>query len=216
LKLKKLVILFLLLSFFSYAQKAPAFQNEVIALQQKYDSIWDSSKQTIVFAGSSTIRMWKNLEAMFPDHQIVNSGFGGSQSSDLYRYYNELISRYNPKKVFIYEGDNDISAKKKTREIMDNTRKIIDKIQQGDRMTQIVIIAAKPSIARWHLKRKYKKLNRRFKKLCKKESTLEYANVWDIMMDDKKVRQDIFLDDGLHMNSKGYELWFSVIEPYMN
>jgi len=214
--LKKLVILFLLLSFFSYAQKAPAFQNEVIALQQKYDSIWDSSKQTIVFAGSSTIRMWKNLEAMFPDHQIVNSGFGGSQSSDLYRYYNELISRYNPKKVFIYEGDNDISAKKKTREIMDNTRKIIDKIQQGDRMTQIVIIAAKPSIARWHLKRKYKKLNRRFKKLCKKESTLEYANVWDIMMDDKKVRQDIFLDDGLHMNSKGYELWFSVIEPYMN
>lgn len=215
-KLKKLVILFLLLSFFSYAQKAPAFQNEVIALQQKYDSIWDSSKQTIVFAGSSTIRMWKNLEAMFPDHQIVNSGFGGSQSSDLYRYYNELISRYNPKKVFIYEGDNDISAKKKTREIMDNTRKIIDKIQQGDRMTQIVIIAAKPSIARWHLKRKYKKLNRRFKKLCKKESTLEYANVWDIMMDDKKVRQDIFLDDGLHMNSKGYELWFSVIEPYMN
>ena len=214
--MKKLVILFLLLSFFSYAQKAPAFQNEVIALQQKYDSIWDSSKQTIVFAGSSTIRMWKNLEAMFPDHQIVNSGFGGSQSSDLYRYYNELISRYNPKKVFIYEGDNDISAKKKTREIMDNTRKIIDKIQQGDRMTQIVIIAAKPSIARWHLKRKYKKLNRRFKKLCKKESTLEYANVWDIMMDDKKVRQDIFLDDGLHMNSKGYELWFSVIEPYMN
>ncbi|MCM4170577.1 G-D-S-L family lipolytic protein [Arenibacter sp. TNZ] len=215
-KLKKLIFLILLFTAFAYGQKAPAFQNEVMALQQKYDTLWDSSKQTIVFAGSSTIRMWKNLESMFPEHQIINSGFGGSQSSDLFHYYNELILRYNPKKVFIYEGDNDIASKKKTREIIDNTRKIIDKVRERNSMTQIVIIAAKPSISRWHLKRKYKKLNRHFKKLCKKESTLEYANVWDVMMDDKKVRQDIFLGDGLHMNSKGYDLWFSVIQPFMN
>ncbi|WP_251795833.1 MULTISPECIES: GDSL-type esterase/lipase family protein [unclassified Arenibacter] len=214
--MKKLTFVFLCLTFLSYGQEAPAFRKEVMAIQKKYDSLWDSSKETIVFTGSSSIRMWKNLEAMFPDHQIINSGFGGSQSSDLYRYHNELILQYNPKKVFIYEGDNDIASKKRTKDIIATTRQIIDKIREKDNGTQVVIIAAKPSIARWHLKRKYKRLNRQFKQLCKKDTSLEFANVWDVMMDGKQLRKDIFLNDGLHMNYKGYNLWYLAIEPFMN
>lgn len=214
--MKKLLFLFFLFTAATYGQKSNGYKNEVGSLQQKYDSIWDASKETTVFAGSSTIRMWKNLEAMFPDRQIVNSGFGGSQSSDLFEYYQELILRYDPKKVFIYEGDNDIAARKKTAEIIKNTRMIISKIKEKDQNTQIVIISAKPSIARWHLKRKYKRLNSQFKRLCKKDASLEFANVWDVMMDGKQVRKDIFLNDGLHMNYKGYNLWYLAIEPFMN
>ena len=214
--LKKLTFLFLSLAFLGYGQKTPAFQNEVKAIQKKYESLWDSSKETIVFTGSSSIRMWKNLESMFPNHQIINSGFGGSQSSDLFRYYNELILQYNPKKVFIYEGDNDIASKKRTKDIIDTTREIINKIRERNNATQVVIIAAKPSLARWKLKRKYMKLNRAFEKLCEEDTGLQFANVWDVMMDGKQVRKDIFISDGLHMNSKGYDLWFSVIKPYMN
>ena len=153
---------------------------------------------------------------MFPDHQIINSGFGGSQSSDLNRYYKELILQYNPKKVFIYEGDNDIASKKRIKDIIANTRQIVTKIKHSNKATQVVIIAAKPSIARWNLKRRYLRLNRAFEKLCKEDSGMEFANVWDVMMDGKQVRKDIFIGDGLHMNSKGYNLWFSVIKPYMN
>ena len=80
----------------------------------------------------------------------------------------------------------------------------------------MVIIAAKPSIARWNLKRKYIRLNRAFQKLCEEDNALMFANVWDAMMDGKQVKKDIFIGDGLHMNSKGYDLWFSVIQPYMN
>ena len=214
--MKKLIFFFLLITVCGYGQKVPAFQNEVLAIQKKYDSIWDSSKETIVFTGSSSIRMWKNLETMFPNHQIINSGFGGSQSSDLYQYYQELILKYNPKKVFIYEGDNDVASKKRTKDIIANTRQIVSKIKENNNATQVVIIAAKPSIARWNLKRRYRRLNRAFEKLCEQDSSLEYANVWDVMLDGKKVRQDIFIGDGLHMNSKGYDLWFSVIQPFMN
>lgn len=214
--MKKLTYLFLSITLLSFGQKSPAFLNEVKDIQKKYDSIWDSSKETVVFTGSSSIRMWKNLESMFPDHQIINSGFGGSQSSDLNRYYKELILQYNPKKVFIYEGDNDIASKKRIKDIIANTRQIVTKIKDSNKATQVVIIAAKPSIARWNLKRRYLRLNRAFEKLCKKDSRTEFANVWDVMMDGRKLRKDIFLGDGLHMNSKGYDLWFSVIKPYMN
>ncbi|MGB5227743.1 MAG: SGNH/GDSL hydrolase family protein [Eudoraea sp.] len=197
------------------AQQASGFQEEVLAIQKKYDTLWDNTKETIVFTGSSSIRTWQNLQELFPDYQIVNSGFGGSQTIDLLSYTNELILQYNPKKVFIYEGDNDLNDRKKPREIISVTKEIITKIKSTIPDIRIVIISAKPSLARWHLKGKYKRLNRKFKHLCKQEENLDYAYIWDIMLNGKKLRQDIFIEDGLHMNSKGYELWYQVIKNYV-
>ncbi len=97
---------------------ASRFQEEVLAIQEKYETLWDSTKETIVFTGSSSIRTWKNLQEIFPEYQIVNSGFGGSQATDLLAYTDELILQYNPKKVFIYEGDNDLNDHKKPKKII--------------------------------------------------------------------------------------------------
>jgi len=211
----RLVLLIIFISLKAVAQDTFRFEKEVLAIQKKYDTLWDNSKETIVFTGSSSIRTWKNLQELFPDYQIVNSGFGGSQTIDLLSYTNELILQYNPKKVFIYEGDNDLNDRKKPKRIIQVTKEIIAEIRNYIPDARIVIISAKPSLARWHLKRKYKGLNRRFNRLCKKEQDLDYANIWDTMLDGKKLRQDIFIEDGLHMNSKGYELWYQVIKNYV-
>ncbi len=203
------------IGFLANAQDPARFADQVVEIQQKYDTIWDGTKETIVFTGSSTIRMWKNLQALFPEHQIVNSGFGGSQASDLLAYSDELISNFRPKKVFIYEGDNDISAKKKPKEIITTFERLITEIRNKNQYAQIILLAAKPSLARWELKRKYKRLNRKFKRLSKKDATLEYVDVWRPMLDGKMVKQDIFIEDGLHMNAKGYGLWYEVVKPYV-
>lgn len=214
--MKPLFYLFFLFSTIVIGQKNSAFKNEVLALQSKYDTIWDMNKETIVFTGSSSIRMWKDLESMFPHHQIVNTGFGGSQASDLLQYGQELILRFNPKKVFIYEGDNDIVSGKKPREIISTTKQIITNIKDSGNGVEIILIAAKPSISRWDHKRKYQRLNRQFQKLAKRDPAVEYADVWSAMLDGKQVKQDIFIADNLHMNQKGYMLWFSVIKPFMD
>ena len=214
--MKYFFAIFLLICSFSYGQDPKRFGKEVAGIQEKYDSIWDSSKETIVFTGSSSIRYWKNLSEVFPGHQIVNSGFGGSEASDLLAFTNELILNYNPRQVFIYEGDNDIFGRKHPNEIIRDTKEIIQKIRQKDDQTNIVLIAAKPSLARWHLKRRYKKLNRKFKRLCKEDPLLAFANIWDDMLNGRKVRKDIFIEDGLHMNAKGYALWYEVIKNHIN
>lgn len=211
----RLVLLIIFISLKAVAQDTFRFQKEVLAIQKKYDTLWDNSKETIVFTGSSSIRTWKNLQELFPDYQIVNSGFGGSQTMDLLSYTNELILQYNPKKVFIYEGDNDLNDRKKPREIISVTKEIITKIKSTIPDIRIVIISAKPSLARWHLKGKYKRLNRKFKNLCKEEENLDYAHIWDIMLNGKKLKRDIFIEDGLHMNSKGYQLWYQIISNYV-
>lgn len=198
------------------AQDAVPFKGEVEAIQKKYDAVFNASQETIVFTGSSSIRMWQDVQERFPDQQVVNTGFGGSQASDLSFYIYDLILRFHPKKVFIYEGDNDIFAKKKPTKIRRTIQDIIEGIHRNDSTTQVVLIAAKPSIARWKLKGKYKRLNRKFERLAEDNPLVEYADVWDPMLDGSKVKQDIFIEDGLHMNAKGYQIWYDVIEPFVN
>ena len=209
--------LFFLLAFMTIQSQDPGrFVNEVDNIQKKYDTLWDSAKETIVFTGSSSIRIWNNLDKLFPNHEIINTGFGGSQATDLLAYTNEFILTFNPYQIFIYIGDNDIAANKKPKKIAYTTLAIIKRIREKRRDTQIILIAAKPSINRWSLKHKYKNLNRKFKRLCKKDNLLQYADVWKPMLQGRKLKQDIFEDDGLHMNAKGYEIWSSVIKPFIN
>ena len=213
--MKKLLCAVVLFSTFAFSQDPSRFTDEVADIQKKYDTLWDASKETIVFTGSSSIRIWHDLQDRFPDHQIVNSGFGGSQASDLLIYCQELILEYRPKKVFIYEGDNDISEGKNTKEIMQDISKIIGKIRAQDATTEIVLIAAKPSIARWNLKKDYKRLNRKFRKLSRRDVQMNYADIWKPMLNNRKVKEDLFIEDGLHMNAKGYDIWYNALKAYV-
>jgi hypothetical protein len=70
------------------------------------------SENRIVFTGSSSIRLWTNFKAYFPNHNVINTGFGGSETSDLIHYRSLLIDQYQPEQIFIYESDNDLNSGK--------------------------------------------------------------------------------------------------------
>lgn len=210
------LLLLLFIGFRGIGQDPTRFADQVDAIQKKYDTLWNSSKETIVFTGSSSVRIWEDLEARFPEHHIVNSGFGGSQASDLIFYLDQLVLRFNPKKVFIYEGDNDINFEKRPRHILKDLEQVVSLIKANTSDSEIVLIAAKPSVARWHLKGKYKRLNNKMRRFAKRRANISFANVWDVMLDGKEVKKDIFIKDNLHMNAMGYELWYDVIKNYMD
>ena len=205
-----------LLSTASFAQTENVFTKEVKDITVKYDSIWDSSKETIVFTGSSSVRLWRKLEQEFPNHQIVNSGFGGSQASDLLLFMDELILSYNPKKVFIYEGDNDLWADKSPADVLDTTAEIIRRIKSKNPATEVILIAAKPSISRWKIRGKYKRLNKKMERFTKNDPQLYYVDVWKPMLNKRKLKTDIFIEDGLHMNQKGYDIWYEAMKDLVN
>ena len=73
--------------------------------------------------------MWKDLPLLFNNPKIINTGFGGSKASDLIYYIKELVLDFNPSKVIIYEGDNDISSGHKINFILKNIKSIIKKIE---------------------------------------------------------------------------------------
>ena len=159
--------------------------------------------------------MWKDLPLIFNNPKIINTGFGGSKASDLIYYIDELVLDFNPSKVIIYEGDNDISSGHKINFILKNIKSIIKKIEQKNKNAQIILISAKPSIMRWDLKKKYIQLNRKYKNLALKRNNIHFADTWSEMVDSGELKTDIFIEDGLHLNEKGYKIWEKVLRPIL-
>lgn len=198
------------------AQDPLRFQKEVDQIHQKYPT--DIQRENLVlFTGSSSIKMWNDLAAYFPDHEIINAGFGGSQTFELLHYVNELVLDYKPKKVFIYEGDNDISSGKSSTQIILTMHELVSTIHEALPETEILLISAKPSISRWHLKDQYADLNQHFEEYSQLFDFVEFVNTWDIMLDaEGNPIKEIFLEDKLHMNKAGYDLWAEVVKEYMD
>ena len=214
--MKKYLPLFaLFISYLGVAQDAIPFQEEVKDIVQRNDSLWDNSQETILFTGSSSIRFWEDLQERFPEKQVLNAGFGGSQASDLLIHLDDLVLRYQPKQVFIYEGDNDIFNKKRPKQVLEDTAQIVEKLKEDREDRAIVLISAKPSLSRWKLKRKYKRLNKKLSNFAKEQDGVEFVDVWNPMLDGRRVMPDIFVEDGLHMNKKGYDIWYTTLKEYV-
>jgi len=198
----------------TFCQNPARFQSEID--QFKVDATdYSSIKNLVVFTGSSTIRMWTDLQKDFPDLAVLNRGFGGSHMSDLLYYADTVILKYRPAILFIYEGDNDIGSGKKPDEILKDAGKLVRLIRQKLPST-ICFISAKPSIARWNLKETYLDFNKLLKEFTRHQPYIYYLDVWDKMIGiDGNPMSDIFLDDGLHMNRKGYDIWKEIVGDFL-
>jgi lysophospholipase L1-like esterase len=214
-KTNLVTIIFLLFgTLLSNAQDPNRFKEQVDELVNN-EFNFNDGKKLVVFTGSSSIRMWKDVQSYFPDYNIINNGFGGSHFSDLLFFYNELVLKPKPEILFIYEGDNDINDKKKPRKVLKEAKELAGKIREDLPGTRVIFISPKPSIARVNLKNSYIRFNKKLQKYCKKQN-LGFADVWFPMLDnDGYVFIDIFLEDGLHMNKKGYDIWGKVIGEFL-
>jgi lysophospholipase L1-like esterase len=191
------------------------FEAEVAHVRKRIDSLWDRGQPALVFTGSSSIRMWTDLQERFPEKQLLNTGFGGSQASDLLFYLEPLILEYRPEKVFIYEGDNDLAEGKRPGQVLRTFKELKEKIHGTLPGVPIVLLAAKPSISRWNLRRKYRRLNRRLLRWSRSDPSLYFADVWNPMLQGRNLDESLFIEDGLHMNSTGYDIWERVLFPFV-
>ena len=67
-----------------------------------------------------------------------------------------------------------------------------------------------------HLIDKMKQANTLIEKFLKKQENVSYIDVFTPMLGtDQKPKKDIFLEDDLHMNKKGYAIWQKTIQPYL-
>ena len=217
--MKKLYLVYLMSinCIFVFAQEPMPFQDEIQAFK-KADSIQQPPTNAILFTGSSSIRLWKDLQQAFPNRTIINRGFGGSSLPEMIYYANDIIFRYNPKQVVIYCGENDIASSDTVTSEMVNRRfqKLFSMIRERQPNVPVIFVSIKPSPSRWHLRAKMIKANSLIKNFLATKKYTAYVDVWKPMLNKAGTPQeDLFIQDKLHMNAKGYAIWKRKIEPLL-
>jgi len=207
--------LLLQISLSSLAQNKP-FESEVKAFA-KSDSIVAPIQGKIVFVGSSSFAKWKDINQYFPGYPIINRGFGGSNLLDMILYVNETITKYNPKQVVIYCGENDLASSDTVSPeiVLDRFSVLFNLIRkQLGNKSNITFISIKPSVSRWRLENKIIEANTLIANFIAKQTNANYINIHNAMLlGDGSVMKDIFIADNLHMNAKGYAIWQKIIFP---
>lgn len=219
LRLTQLLCLVFLLacSSVSAQKQGPERWEETIQRFEKNDAKNRVAPGAVLFVGSSSIAKWQDVDDYFPKHRTLNRGFGGSNFTDLIYYAERIITPYQPSKVFVYEGDNDIAQGDSPETILDNARKLRKIIKKAlGKEVPVIFISPKPSVARWEMREQYDATNAALKAYAEKTPYTEFADVWTPAIGkDGKVFSHIFLKDNLHMNAEGYEIWQAVLTPFV-
>jgi len=210
-----LVLVFLSSLSSSFAQLHP-FEQEVRRLSAQLDSLgWDPG--TTVVTGSSTIRMWRSLPEISGREVVLNTGFGGSKAADLERHLFPLVLKFDPKRVFIYEGDNDLWAGVVPEEILASLDRIVTRIQIAAPNTEIYLIGAKPSPSRWSKKDLYQFFNQQLEKYSQRKEGVNFIDTWVSLTDSEgNARPELYIKDHLHLNEDGYILWNGIFRSFFN
>ena len=185
---------------------------------KKQDSSSFPPKNAILFIGSSSFTMWKGVQDSFPGYQIINRGFGGSTLLDQIRYVNDIVFPYEPKQIVIYCGENDLASSDTVTApmVFERFKVLLAGIRAKLPEVPIAFISLKPSPSRRHLFDKMKKVNFLIRDYLATQKSAEFINLHLRMLNEAgQPMPDIFLDDSLHMNAKGYAIWKKEIQPYL-
>ncbi|MEQ1675923.1 MAG: GDSL-type esterase/lipase family protein [Chitinophagaceae bacterium] len=199
------------------AQQGVPYWDEVQALKKK-DSLSFPAANQVLFIGSSSFTMWKDVQDYFPKHKILNRAFGGSTLLDMIRFRYEVIYPYQPKQIVMYCGENDFaSSDTVTVEMVLSRFKMLYKLIRAKYpATPFLYVSMKPSPSRAHLMPKYAEANRQIELFLKADPKATFADVYSKMLKaDGTPMEDIFLGDNLHMNAKGYSIWKKVLEKML-
>jgi lysophospholipase L1-like esterase len=195
----------------------PPFYDDIQAFK-KQDSIASPPKKAILFIGSSSFTMWKDVQKDFPSHTIINRGFGGSTLLDQLRYVEDIVYPYAPRQVVIYCGENDLAASDTVTAalVFQRFRKLFRLIRSKYPRAGIAYVSMKPSPSRVMLLGKMREGNELIREFLRGKKNTAYVDVYKAMVDGEgRPYADIFLDDNLHMNEKGYAIWKRLIEPHL-
>ncbi len=201
----------------SSAPADPLWEQTVAAFDAS-DQVRSPPPGGVLFVGSSSIRLWDNLDKDFKALPVVlNRGFGGSKLSDCVRHLDRLVVAYRPRLVLVYAGDNDLAAGRSPDEVLARFKAFTEGIHAKLPDARIGFISIKPSPARARLMPDMRRANELVRDYAATVPNTVFIDVFTPMLTiDGRPRPELFRADALHLNAKGYELWRSVIAPYVN
>lgn len=181
-----------------------------------------TKNENIVFLGDS-IFDWYPTDKIFNDLPVVNSGICGNKTTDILENMEERVYKYNPTKVFLNIGTNDIEyedSDELNEEVYQNIVKIADNIQRNRKRSKIYIVSIYPvnnnmDAAHERHNSEIEAINSKLRDYCNSKDGIEYIDAYSQLLDSEGMLDEVYTKDGLHPNDLGYAKLTEIFMKYM-
>ncbi|NVN93135.1 MAG: GDSL family lipase [Desulfuromonadales bacterium] len=162
----------------------------------------------VLFYGSSSIRMWESLEEDFRDVGVLNMAFGGSTLAACVWFFERLVVPCRPRSIICYAGDNDLGDGRMPEDVVVSFRNLLAKVDTHFPQIPFSMLSIKPSPSRWHLSDRIRFINEAIKREMQGRDNRYFIDIHAAMLgSDGQPDNSLFLEDGLHVSQKGYQVW---------
>lgn len=180
-----------------------------------------NQKENIVLLGDS-IFDWYPTEKIYSDLPIVNSGFAGNTTKDILNDMENRIYKYNPTKVFINIGTNDIEyddSSKVNEQVYQNIVSIVEQIKQHRNKCKVYIVSILP--VNNNLPGANERHNSEIKEINQKlnayaaTNDVVYIDAYNELLSSDGMFDGEYTSDGLHPNNLGYAKLTEILMKYI-
>jgi hypothetical protein len=168
----------------------------------------------ILFAGSSSIRLWSTIGKDMMPYNVIQRGYGGAKLSDFAVYVDRIIYPHPCKAIVIFIA-NDISGNENDKsplEVSQLFRKTLYIIRRKFTDTPVFWISVTPTPSRWAVWPEIKEANGMIKEICESHRNTYFIDTEKYFLNSSGLpRSEFFIDDKLHLNTEGYKIWSGII-----
>ncbi len=196
----------------------PTRWEEAISAFEEEDRLSSPPDSAYLFVGSSSIRLWDSLKDDMAPLPVIQRGFGGSRLGDAIYYVDRIIAPYEPKALVVFSGSNDIAGDtpRQPDQVVSLYETFVREVHSRLPDLPIFFIAISPTRSRWMHRDLVFETNRRIAAITETDARLHFIDTATPLLNaEGEPRDELFREDQLHLNEKGYALWTSVIKPVL-
>lgn len=173
-----------------------------------------SPERPVIFYGSSSFRLWDpTIRSDLESNSLVNLAFGGSTLVSCCHFFDEIMEPYREaRSMVIYAGDNDLGQGKSAIDVKDAFLRILEKVEKRFGQIPVFFVSIKPSPSKQSIFETIVDSNRYIQEESVSRKNLCYIDIFTPMLTSSgQSNPEYFLEDMLHMNQAGYQIWEKVI-----
>ena len=199
-------------------ESADRWSKDIHQFEQQ-DRIEQDPPNAILFAGSSSIRLWSTLKEDISQYPVIQRGFGGSKFSDMAVFIKEITYPHQFRALVLFEA-NDITGSvtdKTPKEVAKLFRYIVRSVRKKYPEQPVFVIEITPTRSRWAVWSKIKETNMLLKQSCSKMHKTYFIETSSAYLNrEGEPRNELFIKDMLHQNREGYKIWGELVQKKLN
>ena len=184
----------------------PTHQQWQRLLQQEAKSMakGQGNNRLAILVGDS-LTLWFPSENLPSGKFWLNQGISGENSTQIKNRLSAFADT-RPDTIYVMAGTNDLRQGVSDRVILNNTREILRRLHENHPQSQVILQSILPMRLPSIASERIRNLNLQIALIARQEGA-GYLNLHNLFVDDQGEIQQDLTTDGIHLTSRGYQVW---------